>query len=469
LSAHPFEVFVKLRSSSWMVLSCWMVGCGVSDRMVDVEPGTDAGADDARRDVHAGTGGNATGGSGGGTAGNGTGGAAGSSTGGGGAGNATGGAAGSATGGAAGSATGGAGGAAGSAPGGAAGTGGRGGAAGNGTGGTLPDAAPPNDARPDTSTPDSGCPVNACGGCGVLAGAPNAACGNGGCGKYVCSADKSSVTCSDPSVGGCCIGGTTYASGSVKPDNTCMGCTPGTSTTAWSARTTCGNANAGCSCSAGTPKETNCSDGTSNDGDPQADCADSDCNNLVCLSQTNDGRTPNDDYWVRYDEQGNPFQQNGSQILELYNGSSSGPHAFQHSYVWLMFGSLPQSSTAVISKAVLRFYYTSTSADLGTPNVSSTVSIKDARAIGSGDPKICTLTLPVVPTTPTAITCDVTTIVKDWFASSVPVGQRGFRLASDNFGDQSINISATEMSSANAPRVLLDYTTKCAGNVCPNL
>jgi hypothetical protein len=357
---------------------------------------------------------------------------------------------------------------AGAATGGSAGTGGTGGAGGSaGTGGTGGAKGGAGGAAPDSGTQD-GCPVNACGGCGVLAGAPNASCGSG-CGKYVCSADKSSVSCSDPAAGGCCIAGMAYASGTVKSDNTCQGCTPAQSTTAWSARATCGNGNAGCTCVGGTPKETNCSDGVSNEGDAPVDCADTDCSNVVCLSQTNDGRTPNDDYWVRYDEQGNPFQQNGSSILELYSGGSSGPHAYQHSYVWLMFGALPQSSTATISKAVLRFHYTSTSADQGTPNVATTISIKDARAIGSADPKLCTLTLPVVPTTPSPITCDVTATVKDWFANSVPVGQRGFRIASDTYGDQSVNVAATEGSSTTAPRLLLDYTTKCAGAVCPNL
>jgi alpha-tubulin suppressor-like RCC1 family protein len=62
----------------------------------------------------------------------------------------------------------------------------------DGGGGNLDsgDVLTPADAGTDA------CTLNACGGCGVLAGVPGASCGS--CGKYVCSADKSSVTCDHP-------------------------------------------------------------------------------------------------------------------------------------------------------------------------------------------------------------------------------------------------------------------------------
>jgi hypothetical protein len=46
------------------------------------------------------------------------------------------------------------------------------------------------------------CTLNACQGCGVLAAAPNSKCGT--CGTYVCSADKTSVTCNDPGTTNSC-------------------------------------------------------------------------------------------------------------------------------------------------------------------------------------------------------------------------------------------------------------------------
>ena len=55
------------------------------------------------------------------------------------------------------------------------------------------------DSGDDSTTSDSGvdaCPLNACGGCGVLGAVPGASCGS--CGKYVCSADKGSVSCDHP-------------------------------------------------------------------------------------------------------------------------------------------------------------------------------------------------------------------------------------------------------------------------------
>jgi alpha-tubulin suppressor-like RCC1 family protein len=59
--------------------------------------------------------------------------------------------------------------------------------------GAVVDVAPPLDAVTDTV---DACTTNACGGCGPLGSVPGSACGQ--CGKYVCSADKESVTCDDP-------------------------------------------------------------------------------------------------------------------------------------------------------------------------------------------------------------------------------------------------------------------------------
>jgi hypothetical protein len=67
-----------------------------------------------------------------------------------------------------------------------------------------PDAsAPPQDSGtgPSDGGAEDACVPNACGGCGALLGAPDSPCGK--CGKYVCAADKRSVTCSDPGLNAC--------------------------------------------------------------------------------------------------------------------------------------------------------------------------------------------------------------------------------------------------------------------------
>jgi alpha-tubulin suppressor-like RCC1 family protein len=70
------------------------------------------------------------------------------------------------------------------------------------------DTSPPRDTSPpidQEAGKGDGCITNLCGGCGPLLGSPGARCGS--CGVYVCSVDKSSVTCDNDTglndCGGC--------------------------------------------------------------------------------------------------------------------------------------------------------------------------------------------------------------------------------------------------------------------------
>jgi len=58
------------------------------------------------------------------------------------------------------------------------------------------DGGEERDARPPLPEGGDACILNACEGCGVLSGTPGASCGS--CGTYACSADKTSVSCSEP-------------------------------------------------------------------------------------------------------------------------------------------------------------------------------------------------------------------------------------------------------------------------------
>jgi hypothetical protein len=336
-----------------------------------------------------------------------------------------------------------------------------------GTAGSVADAAtdaPSSDAKSDARgdapaetdarTPDA-CALNACGGCGTLAAAPGATCGTG-CGHYVCSADKSSVSCSDPAATGCCIGGTAVTAGTIKSDNTCMDCSPAKSTTAWSPRTTCGNGNAGCTCAAGVPKEAACSDGTDNDGDTKADCADADCDAKVCLDKTGDAKPPSTDFFRTTIENGTITDHDGTAVLNIYRGGSSGPHPYQSSLAQFSFANLPQITAATITKATLRFYYTNT--------VATTLEVRD----GDSGALQCSATLPVQGSL-TAFDCDVTSSIVNWFATNLRVELRSLRASTPSFGDQDINVSATEGPAATAPRLLLNYQTKCTSMSCPGL
>jgi hypothetical protein len=129
---------------------------------------------------------------------------------------------------------------------------------------------------------------------------------------------------------------------------------------------------------------------------------------------------------------------------------------------------LPQNTGATISKAMLRFTYTSTSSQFDDPSAPTTISVKDSRYIGFDDPALCTISL-AVRSSNTVVNCDVTSTVQGWFTSSVPTGQRGFRIGSDTYGDQDVNIPANEGSASTAPRLVIDYTGRCANNTCPTL
>jgi alpha-tubulin suppressor-like RCC1 family protein len=63
-----------------------------------------------------------------------------------------------------------------------------------GSGDAGPDA--PDDGSTGELEASDGCARNACGGCGVLTNEPGATCGT--CGKYVCDAGGTSVSCDDP-------------------------------------------------------------------------------------------------------------------------------------------------------------------------------------------------------------------------------------------------------------------------------
>ena len=88
--------------------------------------------------------------------------------------------------------------------------------------------------------------------------------------------DAGPVGCSE---GSCCIDGKDYAPGTPNPANLCEVCEPDQSLSSFTPVGECGT---GCTCSAGMPVETVCSDGADNDGDALANCADPDCAGKRC-------------------------------------------------------------------------------------------------------------------------------------------------------------------------------------------
>jgi hypothetical protein len=80
----------------------------------------------------------------------------------------------------------------------------------------------------------------------------------------------------------------------------------------------------------------------------------------------------------------------------------------------------------------------------------------------------CSATLPVQGSL-TAFDCDVTSGVLNWFATNLRADLRRFEANTPSFGDQDISVSATEGPAATAPRLLLNYQTKCTSMSCPGL
>src|SRR5439155_25118737 len=160
-------------------------------------------------------------------------------------------------------------------------------------------------------------------------------------------------------------------------------CAPTKSTTSWRPRTTCGNNDPGCTCAAGVPKEATCNDGVDNDGDSIRDCADADCDGKVCLDKVGDAKPPSGDFYRTTAENGMITDHDGTAVLSIYKGGSSGPHPFQSSLAQFSFANLPQITAATITKATLRIYFTNT--------VATTLEVND----GDSGVLQCSAMLPV--------------------------------------------------------------------------
>jgi hypothetical protein len=279
-------------------------------------------------------------------------------------------------------------------------------------------------------------------------------CSNGDC---TCTKTDCNGTCVDTSKS-CCIGGQVVASGAVNPANTCAGCTPSKSGTAWSDRSSCGNGNSGCSCSGGNPVETNCSDGKDNDGDGATDCADSACDGKTCKNAAGDAWSPTLDGYY--------FSVNGhitevdSDPTTLVQGS---PQAGGETSSKFVFATLPATSSAVVAKAIFRFHYTANNPS-GPPNPSIFIyQLSDAttKLCGTSTPAAVTLT-----DTYTTFDCDVTSVVQGWLSSGSPIqNQRTLVISGRPYG--TITIAATENpDSSLRPQLLIDYHTVCGGSSC---
>jgi hypothetical protein len=203
-------------------------------------------------------------------------------------------------------------------------------------------------------------------------------------------------------------------------------------------------------------REAVCNDSIDNDADSFIDCADTDCDGKLCLDKIGDTKLTTGDFYRATMENGSSMVHDGTAVLAIYRGTSSGPHPYQSAVAVIAFANLPQVTAATIVKATLRIYYTNT--------VSTMVEVKD----GDSGTSQCTGTLGVQGSL-TAFDCDVTNAIRNWFATNLRQDLRRFEASTPSFGDQDVAVSALEGPAATAPRLLLNYQTKCTSMSCPGL